>query len=122
MKSSLRCSLVLLGLLVGPTLARAQAYAPPHFTDADRAKKISALIPEITKLYTDYAAEKHAPGLVWGIVLDGQREQRLLALRRRVLRRRFRRREDGRRAPGERRRRISRARRALCQKPGPSLT
>ena len=72
MKSSLRCSLVLLGLLVGPTLARAQAYAPPHFTDADRAKKISALIPEITKLYTDYAAEKHAPGLVWGIVLDGQ--------------------------------------------------
>lgn len=72
MKSSLRCSLVLLGLFVGLTLARAQAYAPPHFTDADRAKKISALLPEITKLYTDYAAEKHAPGLVWGIVLDGQ--------------------------------------------------
>ena len=72
MKSSLRCSVALLGLLVGLTVARAQDYAPPRFTDADRAKKISALIPEIAKLYTDYAAEKHAPGVVWGIVLDGQ--------------------------------------------------
>jgi CubicO group peptidase (beta-lactamase class C family) len=72
MQSSLRCSLVLLGLLVGLPLARAQAYAPPRFTDADRAKKISALLPEITQLYTDYAAEKHAPGVVWGLVLDGQ--------------------------------------------------
>ncbi len=72
MQSSLRCSLVLLGLLVGLSPATAQDYAPPRFTDADRAKKISALLPEITQLYTDYAAEKHAPGLVWGLVLDGQ--------------------------------------------------
>ena len=72
MQSSLRCSLVLLGLLVGLSPATAQDYAPPRFTDADRAKKISTLLPEITQLYTNYAAEKHAPGLVWGLVLDGQ--------------------------------------------------
>ena len=52
--------------------ARAQDDVRPHFTDADRAKKIAAVLPEIAKLYTDYATEKHAPGLVWGIVLDGQ--------------------------------------------------
>lgn len=72
MKPPLRLSAVLIALLAGLSLATAQDYAPPRFADADRAQKISALLPEITQLYTDYAAAKHAPGLVWGIVLDGQ--------------------------------------------------
>jgi CubicO group peptidase (beta-lactamase class C family) len=77
MNPPLRLRTFLLAFALGPLAvvhpsAHAQAYAPPVFTDAARAEKITALLPEITKIYTDYAAEKHAPGLVWGIVLDGQ--------------------------------------------------
>ncbi len=72
MKSPLRLPSLLLGLLLSPALTPAQDYAPARFTATDRANKIAALLPEITKLYTDYATEKHAPGLVWGLVLDGQ--------------------------------------------------
>lgn len=61
----------LVALVPALAAADAQDYAPPRFTDADRPKKIAALLPEIEKLYADLAAEKHAPGLVWGIVLDG---------------------------------------------------
>ena len=70
MKFSRSLVFCLAGLLV--SAARAQDYAPPSFADRDRANKVYALIPEITKLYVDCAAEKHAPGVVWGIVLDGR--------------------------------------------------
>ncbi|MCX6952094.1 MAG: serine hydrolase [Verrucomicrobia bacterium] len=63
--------LLTLSLCAIPSI-RAQTYAPPRFTDPDRQKKIEALLPEISKIYADYAAEKHAPGVVWGIVLDGR--------------------------------------------------
>ena len=72
MKSPLRLPALLLGLLVSLPLAPAQGDAPPRIPDAGQAEKISALLPGITKLYADFATEKHAPGLVWGLVLDGQ--------------------------------------------------
>ena len=72
MKSPLRPAVLLAALLVSLAPARAQDYAPPQVTDPARPQKIAALLPEIAKLYADYAAEKHAPGLVWGIVLDGR--------------------------------------------------
>jgi len=72
MKLRHRPVLLVLLALVSVASLRAQAYAPPRFTDPDRQKKIEAVLPEIAKIYTDYAAEKHAPGVVWGIVLDGR--------------------------------------------------
>ena len=65
--------IALLAFVLAPAPARAQDYAPPRFdADAARAEKITALLPEIEKIFADYAAEKPAPGLVWGIVLDGR--------------------------------------------------
>lgn len=72
MKSPLQLFALLLGLLASLSSAAAQDHASAHFADADRAKKIAALLPEIATLYADHATAKHAPGLVWGIVLDGQ--------------------------------------------------
>lgn len=72
MKSPLQLFALLLGLLASLPSAAAQDHASAHFAEADRAKKIAALLPEITTLYADHATTKHAPGLVWGIVLDGQ--------------------------------------------------
>jgi CubicO group peptidase (beta-lactamase class C family) len=38
----------------------------------DRAARVTALLPEIDKMYTDLAREKHLPGVVWGVILDGK--------------------------------------------------
>ena len=50
----------------------AAAFAPPRFTDPDRAARLRAILPEVDQVYRDFAAERHLPGIVWGIVLDGQ--------------------------------------------------
>jgi CubicO group peptidase (beta-lactamase class C family) len=50
----------------------AQSYNPPVFTDAGRLKKIGATYPVIDRLYKEYAAQNHFPGLVYGIVVDGR--------------------------------------------------
>jgi CubicO group peptidase (beta-lactamase class C family) len=49
-----------------------QRYATPRFEDADRSKKIAAVLPEIDQVYIEFARERHVPGLVYGILLDGQ--------------------------------------------------
>lgn len=55
-----------------PAAVPLQAYAPPRFTDPDRAARLREFLPEIDRLFVAYAAEKPAPGVVWGIVLDGE--------------------------------------------------
>src|SRR5579863_2871293 len=50
----------------------AQTYKPPVFNDPDRLKKIEATYPVIDKIYKDYAEQNHFPGLVYGIVVDGE--------------------------------------------------
>jgi CubicO group peptidase (beta-lactamase class C family) len=47
-------------------------YAPPAFTDASRQQQVQSLLPEIDKLFTELAAEKHIPGLAYGVMLDGK--------------------------------------------------
>jgi CubicO group peptidase (beta-lactamase class C family) len=47
-------------------------YRPPTFTDPDRLAKIEALYPAIDKIYQDYAAKNHYPGLAYGLVVDGK--------------------------------------------------
>jgi CubicO group peptidase (beta-lactamase class C family) len=57
-----------------PAVAASAAarYAPPRFTAPDRAARLREVLPEVDRLFTAYAAEKPAPGVVWGIVLDGE--------------------------------------------------
>jgi CubicO group peptidase (beta-lactamase class C family) len=40
--------------------------------DPGRAARVSALLPEIDKMYTELADKEHLPGLVVGIVMDGK--------------------------------------------------
>ncbi len=58
--------------VTAPASAAASDYAPPRFTDPDRTNRLREVLPEIDRLFVTYAAEKPAPGAVWGIVLDGQ--------------------------------------------------
>ncbi|MGO9930874.1 MAG: serine hydrolase domain-containing protein [Steroidobacteraceae bacterium] len=65
--------LILLCLLFAPGMASAaDVYPPANFTDPDRIAKIESAFPEIDKIFADYAAVKRIPGMVWGIVIDGQ--------------------------------------------------
>ncbi|RZA31129.1 MAG: class A beta-lactamase-related serine hydrolase [Lysobacteraceae bacterium] len=64
------CSLV----FVLGAAAVAPAYAQPQaqVQASGRAERVTALLPEIDKMYTELAAKEHLPGLVYGVVLDGR--------------------------------------------------
>ncbi|MDQ6815578.1 MAG: beta-lactamase family protein, partial [Bacteroidota bacterium] len=47
-------------------------YQPPVFTDADRTTNIRKALPVLDKIYKDYGASIHAPGSVYGLLVDGQ--------------------------------------------------
>jgi CubicO group peptidase (beta-lactamase class C family) len=49
-----------------------QSYLAPNFQDADRLAKIQAILPEIDRMYREYAEKNHFPGYAYGILLDGQ--------------------------------------------------
>ncbi len=49
-----------------------QSYVAPNFQDADRLAKIQAILPEIDRMYREYAEKNHFPGYAYGILLDGQ--------------------------------------------------
>lgn len=70
----LRRSLSILGLaLVFAVVLRASpAYAPAHFTDTERRARLEAILPELDALFQRHAAEKHIPGSIYGVVLDGE--------------------------------------------------
>lgn len=48
------------------------AAARPAPTDDARAARIAAAFPVLDKLYSDFAAQRHVPGLAYGLVVDGQ--------------------------------------------------
>ncbi len=53
--------------------ASPNAHVTPRFTDVSaRRAAFDALLPEIDREFRDYAAKKSYPGLVWGLVLDGE--------------------------------------------------
>ena len=69
MPRGFRCSLSIVVFAVGTFVAahgHAQAPAP------GRAERVAALIPEIDKMYAELASKEHLPGLVYGVILDGQ--------------------------------------------------
>ena len=45
---------------------------PPIFADPERARKLAAAFPEIEKLFNKWFAERHVPGAVLGIIIDGE--------------------------------------------------
>jgi CubicO group peptidase (beta-lactamase class C family) len=74
MEKSFRRFILAYGCVLAAALPLASAaadYQPARFADPGRGQRIAALFPDIDKLYSDYAAENHVPGLVWGVVLDG---------------------------------------------------
>jgi CubicO group peptidase (beta-lactamase class C family) len=62
----------LFAVLFSATLAASAAYPPPQFTDPDRVAKLRSAMPEIDGLFRRYATDKKIPGMVWGVVIDGQ--------------------------------------------------
>lgn len=56
-----------------PAFGQQQAvYQSPVFEDSERLKKIEKTFPIIEKIYRDFAAQRQAPGLAFGIVVDGK--------------------------------------------------
>lgn len=48
------------------------AYKAAEFTDPARLEKIKQTFPAIEKIYKDYAAKNHFPGIAFGVVVDGK--------------------------------------------------
>jgi CubicO group peptidase (beta-lactamase class C family) len=63
---------LLAACLVSVTLAASDTYPPPRFTDADRVKKLASALPEVDRIFADYAAAQQIPGMIWGVVIDGR--------------------------------------------------
>lgn len=71
-----RCCLVVgwvvTSVLSLPAQATAVRHAPPTFVDPQRRQQVDAVLPEIDRLFAGLAEKQHLPGLVYGVVLDGQ--------------------------------------------------
>lgn len=44
----------------------------PQFADPDRARKLAAAFPEVERLFTAWVKQRHMPGAVVGILIDGE--------------------------------------------------
>jgi CubicO group peptidase (beta-lactamase class C family) len=62
----------LFAVLSTATLAASDTYPPPRFTDPGRVAKLQSAMPEIDRLFRAYATDKKIPGMIWGVVIDGQ--------------------------------------------------
>ena len=59
-------------LLCSATLAASDAYPPPRFSDPARVAKLRSAMPEVDRIFRAYATDKKIPGMIWGVVIDGQ--------------------------------------------------
>ena len=53
-------------------LPSAAQYPQPRFTAPDRLQKLQTAFPTIDDIFGHYAKDKHIPGMIWGVVIDGQ--------------------------------------------------
>src|SRR5260221_12066777 len=44
---------------------------PPQFADPERVRKLTTAFPEIEQLFNKWFADRHVPGAVLGIIVDG---------------------------------------------------
>ena len=68
----MRMSHLLVFVLMTATLAASDVYPPPRFSDPDRVAKLQSAMPEIDRLFRAYATMNKIPGMIWGVVIDGQ--------------------------------------------------
>jgi len=45
---------------------------PPQFHNADRYAKLTGALPEIDRLFQQFATRSRVPGIAWGILIDGK--------------------------------------------------
>jgi CubicO group peptidase (beta-lactamase class C family) len=64
--------LALLSLLGASAIQGSEAHPPPRFPDPQRITKLQGAFSDVDGIFTRYAAARHLPGLVWGIVVDGK--------------------------------------------------
>jgi CubicO group peptidase (beta-lactamase class C family) len=67
----MRASLAVL-LLASTVFAQSGNYPAARFTDPDRKTKLLAKVADIDKAFERYTHDQHIPGMVWGLVIDGQ--------------------------------------------------
>ena len=59
--------------LAAQQAAPASTSAPPsQFPNADRVAKLTAALPEIDRLFQQFASRNRVPGISWGILIDGR--------------------------------------------------
>ena len=63
---------ILLATLATATLAASDTYPPPRFADPGRVDKLKSAMPEIDRIFRAYATDTKIPGMIWGVVIDGQ--------------------------------------------------
>jgi CubicO group peptidase (beta-lactamase class C family) len=53
-------------------LAAALVQGPPRFTDPERRAKLESAFPKLDRIFEEFQRRRNAPGLVYGVVIDGQ--------------------------------------------------
>ncbi len=53
-------------------MAQSGNYPAARFADPDRKSKLLAVAPEVDAIFEKYARDQHIPGMVWGLVIDGE--------------------------------------------------
>jgi CubicO group peptidase (beta-lactamase class C family) len=74
-KSKLLMMLQLVSACLGLAASEASAadmYPPARFVSPDRIERLQKAFPTVDEIFRRYAADKQIPGMVWGIVIDGQ--------------------------------------------------
>ena len=67
-----RMRLLVYGLLATLALSASESYPTPRFTDPQRVARLGTAFGDIDQIFRQYASERKIPGMVWGIVIDGQ--------------------------------------------------
>lgn len=61
-----------MSLFAATAFGASESYPTPKFSDPQRLSKLQAAFPEVDNLFRKYAADRHIPGMIWGIVIDGR--------------------------------------------------
>ena len=62
----------LLVLLAASCFGQFNQYQPPVFSDATRVERVQATAPIVDSLFQKFFAQRHLPGLVYGVIADGK--------------------------------------------------
>jgi len=65
-------ALILIALAGPGARAQTPAYARPEFAEPNRKLGVESALPEVDRVFGDLARAEHFPGLVYGVVLDGE--------------------------------------------------